>query len=311
MKKEIKTIEKDGYNGVYWPNPNGSKYCMIAMLGDDTKDMMAKGGVKWLQKKGLNVLTMSPAPKDYGHHNYPLERFEKALAFLKTMGNEEIGIMGASTTGMLALVAASCFSEITLTIAISPSDFVMEGFYQDGKDGAHERPGDGESSVSYHGKPLPYLPYAYRHPEYWQKISEETKRRGAMVASRDLFDESEKRHPVQEVEKIKVENIKGRILLIGAEDDVLWDTCKYIRRMENRLKERDADNSVVLMTYEHGTHFIFPQTMLTGILPVGSGLFISMAFKEAKQYPKECKQTRIEVDERLSEELKQWINSAR
>ena len=142
MKKEIKTIEKDGYNGVYWPNPNGSKYCMIAMLGDDTKDMMAKGGVKWLQKKGLNVLTMSPAPKDYGHHNYPLERFEKALAFLKTMGNEKIGIMGASTTGMLALVAASCFSEITLTIAISPSDFVMEGFYQDGKDGAHERPGD-------------------------------------------------------------------------------------------------------------------------------------------------------------------------
>lgn len=63
MKKEIKTIEKDGYNGVYWPNPNGSKYCMIAMLGDDTKDMMAKGGVKWLQKKGLNVLTMSPAQK--------------------------------------------------------------------------------------------------------------------------------------------------------------------------------------------------------------------------------------------------------
>ena len=116
---------------------------------------------------------------------------------------------------------------------------------------------------------------------------------------------------MQETEKIKVENIKGRILLIGAEDDVLWDTCKYIRRMENRLKERDADNSVVLMTYEHGTHFIFPQTMLTGILPVGSGLFISMAFKEAKQYPKECKQTRIDVDERLSEELKQWINSTR
>ena len=125
------------------------------MLGDDTKDMMAKGGVKWFQKKGVNVLTMSPAKKDYGHHNYPLERFEKAIAFLKGMGNEKIGIVGASTTGMLALVAASYFSGITLTIAISPSDFVMEGFYQDGKDGAHERPGDGESSVSYRGNPLP------------------------------------------------------------------------------------------------------------------------------------------------------------
>ena len=53
MKKEIKTIEKDGYNGVYWPNPNGSKYCMIAMLGDDTKDMMAKGGVNVTGPKRL------------------------------------------------------------------------------------------------------------------------------------------------------------------------------------------------------------------------------------------------------------------
>lgn len=36
------------------------------------------------------------------------------------------------------------------------------------------------------------------------------------------FDESERRHPVQEEEKIKVENIQGKVLCIGAEDDVLW-----------------------------------------------------------------------------------------
>ncbi len=43
-----------------------------------------------------------------------------------------------------------------------------------------------------------------------------------------MFDESEKLHPLQENEMIKVENIKGTIVLVGAEDDVLWDTCKYI-----------------------------------------------------------------------------------
>ena len=91
-----------------------------------------------------------------------------------------IGVIGASTTAMLALIAASYYPYITLTIALSPSDFVMEGFYQDGKDGAHERPGDGESTVSWQGKPLPYLPYAYRHPEYWQKIQEETKGHGQL-----------------------------------------------------------------------------------------------------------------------------------
>ena len=82
---------------------------------------------------------------------------------------------------MLALVAASYYPDITLTIAMSPSDFVIEGFYRDGKDGMTERPGDNESSVSWQGKPIPYLPYAYRHPEYWQKIQEESKAGGDMM----------------------------------------------------------------------------------------------------------------------------------
>lgn len=38
------------------------------------------------------------------------------------------------------------------------------------------------------------------------------------------FDDSENAHPITEDEFIKVENIKGKLLLIGADDDVLWDT---------------------------------------------------------------------------------------
>ena len=129
-------------------------------------------------------MAMSPDKKDYGHHNYPLERFGKAIGVLQEKGCSRIGIVGASTTGMLALLAASYYPQISMTIAISPPDFVMEGFYQDGKDGMRERPGDNESSVSWEGKPLPYLPYAYRHPEYWQKIKEASKAGKDMVASR-------------------------------------------------------------------------------------------------------------------------------
>ncbi len=33
-------------------------------------------------------MTMSPAKKDYGHHNYPLERIEKAIRWLKTFGRK-------------------------------------------------------------------------------------------------------------------------------------------------------------------------------------------------------------------------------
>ena len=153
-----KIRETERFYGCYWP-VEGAKAAIIGMYGDDTEDFMAKSAVKWLQKTfHINVLTMSPAQKDYGHHNYPLERMEEAVKFLKERGNEKIAISGASTTGMLSLIAASYIPDITLTLALTPADFVMEGFYQGKRDGVTEWPGEGESSVSYHGKPLPYLP---------------------------------------------------------------------------------------------------------------------------------------------------------
>lgn len=306
MNRTYFNVEEHGFFGAYFVNEISAKRAMILMLGDDIDDRMALSGVKWVLEKGCNVLTMAPDKKDYGHHSYPLERFEKAIAYLKAHGNEKIGIAGASTTGMLALVAASYFPEITLTFALSPADFVMEGFYRDGLDGVRERPGDYESSVSYRGEQLPFLPYAYRHPDYWKKIQEESKEGGDVIASRKMFDVSERVHPLQEEEKIKVENIKGKIVFVGAEDDVLWDTCKYIRRMTRRLEQLPHTCEYEALLYEHGTHFVFPQSMLKKMLPIGSGLLISAAFKAGRKFPKACKETRIDIDRRLSEVISQW-----
>lgn len=306
MKKLYFNVEKDGFYGAYFKNEEPCDRAMILMLGDNIDDRMAISGAKWMLKQGCNVMTMASDKNDYGHHNYPLERFEKAIEYLKAQGNSKIGISGASTTGMLALVAASYFKDISLTLAFSPADFIMEGFYQDGLDGAHERPGDNESSVSYRGEPLPYLPYAYRHPVYWQMIKKESKEGGDFIASRKMFEESERLHPVQEEEKIKVENIQGKIAFVGAEDDVLWDTCKYIRRMMARLENTPHECEYEALLYEHGTHFAFPQSMLKMMLPIGSGLLIRFAFKAGKQYPKECKATRIDIDKKLIKVMKEW-----
>ena len=128
-------VESDGFYGAYWACKDGSDCAVIAMIGDDPEDYMARSAVKWLLRLGVNVLTMSPGKKDYGHHNYPLECIEKAIAWLKLHGNEKIGIAGASTTGTLALTAASLFDNISLTIAMTPSDFVWQGFMQGKKDG--------------------------------------------------------------------------------------------------------------------------------------------------------------------------------
>ena len=306
MTRQIFTAGQDGFVGAYYGGPANSKKAVILMLADSSTDRMARCGAGWLIRNGCHALCMSADKKDYSHHNYPLERFGKAIAFLKSKGIEKIGIAGASTTGMLALVAASYYPEITLTIAMSPSDFVMEGFYRDGKDGAAERPGDGESSVSWQGKPLPYLPYAYRHPEYWQKLKEEAKAGGDRSAARQMFDASERLHPVQEEEKIKVERIRGRVLCIGAEDDVLWDTCRYIRRMEERLSRLPHDCAFEALLYRHGTHFVFPDSMLRSMLPLASGLLVRLMFRAGREHPKDCREPRIDIDRRLQAALQAW-----
>ena len=92
-----------------------------------------------------------------------------------------------------------------------------------------------------------------------------------MLNSRKLFDDSEAAHPITEEEMIKIEKIHGTLLLIGAEDDVLWDTAKYIRRM-----------------------------------PIGSGIFMKLAFQAARKYPKECQRARLDIDQRVRNAVAEW-----
>lgn len=298
--------EKDGFYGAYWKCKRPTSTAVIAMLGDDPEDYMARCCVKWLMKKDVNVLTMSPGKKDYSHHNYPLERIESAIKLLKSFGNEKIGIAGASTTGTLALTAASYFSDITLTIAMTPSDFIWQGFAQGKKDGCREWPVEGESLFTYRGKPLPYMPFCYKHPDYWHVFKSESERTGNMSDSRKIFDDSEAAHPITEEEFIKVENIKGKLIMIGAEDDSLWDAAKYIRRAEKRLSEKPHFCDAEAFVYEHGTHFVFPDDLLKKIFPVGAGLLLKLMFKAAKEYPEECRNTRIDVGRRLNKAIEEW-----
>ena len=301
MKKQFFSNEKDGFYGTYYENPKGANCAMIGLFGDDPNDFMAKCGAKWLHKNGVNVMCMSPDVKNYSHVNFPLERIETATKWLKSHGNKKIGIMGMSTAGMDSLVAASYFPDITLTFGLTPSDFVWQGFEQGEKDGCKEWPIPDASTLSWQGKPLAYMPFVYAHPEYYHKDS------GDITRSTHLFIDSEKAREHTEEEMIKVENIKGKLIMVGADDDSFWEAGKYVRRMDKRLKERPHECDYEALTYEHGTHFVLPETMLRKALPVGLKFVMKFIFKAAKDYPKECEQTRKDIDRRLSAALKQWV----
>ena len=307
MKKQFFSNEKDGFYGTYYENPKGANCAMIGLFGDDPNDFMAKCGAKWLHKNGVNVMCMSPDVKNYGHVNFPLERIETAIKWLKSHGNKKIGIMGMSTAGMDSLVAASYFPDITLTFGLTPSNFVWQGFEQGEKDGCKEWPIPDASTLSWQSKPLAYMPFVYAHPEYYHKIEEETKGSGDITRSTHLFIDSEKAREHTEEEMIKVENIKGKLIMVCADDDSFWEAGKYVRRMDKRLKERPHECDYEALTYEHGTHFVLPETMLRKALPVGLKFVMKFIFKAAKDYPKECEQTRKDIDRRLSAALKQWV----
>lgn len=306
MKTQKYSIMQNGFYGKLYLKTEITHPTVIVVTDDDVDEMVSKMACKWLLSTNTNALAVSPEKGEKGCHSFQLEQIESAVDFLEQSGCKKIGIMGASASAMIALTSAAYFHEITLTMVLTPSDFVMEGYYQDKLDGVGERPGDFESSLTFRGEPLPFLPYAYRHPEYWEKHIEESKRRGDLTAARDLFDESEHRHPIEEPEFIPVEKICGRLIMAGAEDDVLWDTCKYIRRMEKRIKERNGKAKCQALLYEHGTHFVFPESMIHKAIPFGVNILLPLIFKEAKGYTRECKNTRISVDKHLRAAIHEW-----
>lgn len=286
-----------------------SDAAIILLLGSGGTGMLTKGVAKWFVKRGVNTICIGPED-GLGYHSFPLERVEEAIRFLKAQGNHRIGILGASITSIPALVSAARFPEITLTIAVTPCDFVLQGFSQKKRDGCAEWPVEGESMLTWHGESLPYVPYTYPHPRYWQVVQEETKGSGNLLSSRRLFRDTEKNAELTDAVMIPVENIHGRLMLIGCEDDSLWPTAHYIRRMDERLKERAHQCRYETLVYEHGTHFAFPESMLRQIIPVFSDFLISRAFRAAREYPKECKETREDIDRRFKRVIGEWLQAA-
>lgn len=58
--------------------------------------------------------------------------------------------------------------------------------------------------------------------------------------------------------------------------------------------------------YEHGTHFVLPESLLRMALPVGLKFVLRFIFRAAKEYPDARETTRIDIDRKLSAALKEW-----
>ena len=286
----MKKIYLESPYGVYYPCKNSSQTAMIYMLGPSRDGFLIKKGVRWLHKQGVNVLSLSFRKENLGYHSYKMEEIGRAISYLKSKNQNKIGIVGGSITATIVLACACKYPELSLVFALSPCDFYCQGYIR--KKG-EEIPVK-ESLLTWNDQPMPYLPYAYQNHDYWLALKKESKETKNIIASKNMFTQSERLHPAV---KIPVENIQGTVVFCAAQDDCLWDAVKYIHRMEKRLVRKNY----VSILYETGTHFLFPQSMLGPLVDLA--VFV---FDNGRKHPFICHKNRVDLDKKLHSIFKKW-----
>ena len=304
------TVEKDGFCGLFSPIKENRNAAVIVLEDGHPDSYIVKTAMKWLNRSGVSAMGVGPEKYMKGVHNWPLENVEIAVRFLQSQGYEKVGVIGSSFGSNMALSAAARIPEITLTIALTPMDWVYWGIFNDKVDGTMERPADGESAFSWRGKPLPYVPSPYKHPDYWNMFKKEGKQRGMWFAALDLHNLAEEKHHVTEAERIPVEKIGGYLIIAGAKDDVAWNTCRGISRMKKRIEDSGSKCNLKVLIYDHCGHFIFPESMMKLLMPgFLVDFIIPRIFSESKGFVKECRRSRIDLDEHIQSTIQEWMGS--
>lgn len=181
----------------------------------------------------------------------------------------------------------------------------MQGFYKGKKDGhIPEWPAPEQSTMTWRGTPVPYAPYDLSDEDYYKFTYGSFTIKHRELCSLPLFQHVE-RTPLPEEAMIKVENIRGKIVVFGAEDDTMWFAADYIRRMGKRLKEKGFTYDYEPHIYKWGTHFVFPEGMLKCILPIGYNL-MSRLFISGRKHPKECRKTRLDIEKATINAIQNW-----
>jgi len=294
MKTYKTTIGEHGFEGVLYTGDAPASQVMIVNLTFGGGSPMVKGLAKWLigektDALGLTIQGTKATGKDQSQ--IPLEYISSAIIYLKEKGYERIGIMGLSLGASMALTAAAKMQELSLVMTMSAFDRVFEGVL-----GTGTQYPSGHSSFTWQGEDVPYQPFHLTKDEYIQLMKDAKKAHGEMYG-RDLWENALKVEANEDA-LIPVEDIKGRIVMFGAETDTCWDTAGAAKRICARVK-----TDIVTYTYPHATHFILPECV-----PM-INVMSRVAFNEYKTHKSECQAARRDVQDVMERELRSWSGS--
>lgn len=286
MGKTITTsVQREGFEAILYPGNGRKDKVMIVMSGSNGGMTLTKQESKFYHRNGIPSLALAlfktkQTLKELSR--VPVEYVEKAIAWLKEQGYQQVGIDGTSKGSEMALVAASLFSELDCVIVRVPSHFVSEGLAGSGKNKAPS----GTSCWSFRGKELPYAPYRSRAFNILQMFMRE-KEMHIITFNRDKDVTPETLIPIR--------NIKAPILMLSSKHDEVWPSYESAVYMEKKLNEIGFPYPHKHIAYEHMSHAILTR------LPWR----YKIAFKSERRHPEECMKDR----EALKKELLDWVNA--
>ena len=247
--KEINIAHPDLIGRLYRPGDKDNVPGALVLHGsepspaDSLAYMLASNGIAAM---AIQYFGMEPELSD-DLVEVPLEYIEEAGEWL--LGNDwikgdQIGIIGNSRGGELALLAASYFDIFGSTVAMVGSGLVYEGIAK----GAIS-PG---SAWSYQGEPVDYISYSRDY---------EVIPSGPIQELEPYYSASYEEAEQNKIEDatIPVENIDGPILMVSGADDKMWNSVELLKPAERRLEENDHHYEVEHLIFENAGHAIsFP-----------------------------------------------------
>ncbi|MCR5715347.1 MAG: hypothetical protein K6G23_00690 [Lachnospiraceae bacterium] len=303
---EFATLEANGFKGFYARSEREAHKCLILVVGEEGNGYIERCAAKYFNSRGINVLLLGMHQKSSevpGLRRFDLGVIEAAIEWLRERGEEKVGILGASMGAQVALAAAERMPQLSLVIGFAPIDYVTEGYYQGNKRGMKEWPA-GCSALSYEGEELFYQPYYLKEEEFWKLYYENTMRQRELTSGA-IFEHSEKHTRVPEKCFIKTEAIAGKLLLFAAEDDSMWNSALYCKRIAKRRRAQDKEDLTEIHVYPYGTHLLYPQGLIVQMLSVFSGI-VDKPYRSGRKNSRRCKEARMDVEEKLWKAIRAW-----
>ncbi len=191
----------------------------------------------------------------------PLEYFGKAIEWMKHstfVDSKRLGIVGVSRGSILALMLPTIYDDFAAVVALAPSHVVWQSSYLDWNRYAEK------SSLSYHGQPLPFVPYDFSN----ESASAGCNQEGNCAA---MYDFSLGQVERVEESLIPVERIAAPILLVSGEEDTLWPATRMSSLIVQRLADRKFSYEVRDIAYANAGHCAM-NNCYGGGTPVGNQL---------------------------------------